>query len=231
MAAGTYRTTLTRPGLWPFLWTQFLGAFNDNVFKIIVILLAATAPGRDATRDVALAGAVFIAPFLLFSGYAGDIADRFGKRARDRRDEDLRDRRDGARDRRRSRPAASTLQLAVLFLMGAQATFFSPAKYGIVPELVPDEDLSRANGLLEMSTFLAIVLGTAIGGPLLVRLARPAVVDWRRPHRRSPSAARRRACAFRACPPLARRGRIAINPFGEVWRGRSAGCGPIARCG
>ena len=56
--------------------------------------------------------------------------------------------------------------LAVLFLMAVQATFFSPAKYGIVPEALPAEDLSRANGLLEMSTFVAIVLGTVVGGEL-----------------------------------------------------------------
>ena len=48
--------------------------------------------------------------------------------------------------------------------MATQSTFFGPAKYGIVPEMVADEDISRANGLLEMSTFVAIVLGTSIGG-------------------------------------------------------------------
>ena len=55
------------------------------------------------------------------------------------------------------------LMLVVLFLMALHSTVFSPAKYGIVPEMLPDEDLSRANGLLEMSTFVAIVLGTSIG--------------------------------------------------------------------
>src|SRR4029079_16541284 len=52
---------------------------------------------------------------------------------------------------------------AVLFLIALQATFFSPAKYGILPEVLPDSDLSRANGVLEMSTFFAIVAGTALG--------------------------------------------------------------------
>ena len=55
------------------------------------------------------------------------------------------------------------LMLLVLFLMALHSTIFSPAKYGIVPEMLPDQDLSRANGLLEMSTFVAIVLGTSIG--------------------------------------------------------------------
>ncbi|MCZ6625175.1 MAG: acyl-[ACP]--phospholipid O-acyltransferase, partial [Deltaproteobacteria bacterium] len=59
------------------------------------------------------------------------------------------------------------LMLGVVFLMALQSTFFSPAKYGILPEMVPDRDLSRANGLLEMSTFLAIILGTWLGGEML----------------------------------------------------------------
>ncbi len=49
MAAGSYRKTLGQRGVWAFLWTQFLGAFNDNVFKIVVILIAATSPGQEAT--------------------------------------------------------------------------------------------------------------------------------------------------------------------------------------
>src|SRR5439155_4100690 len=58
------------------------------------------------------------------------------------------------------------LMLLVLFLMALHSTLFSPAKYGIVPEMLPDRELSRANALLEMSTFVAIVLGTAIGSSL-----------------------------------------------------------------
>src|SRR5262249_6851493 len=61
------------------------------------------------------------------------------------------------------------LLLVVLFLMAAQATFFSPAKYGIVPEVLPDAALSRANGLLEMSTFAAIVIGSTVGGLMYAR--------------------------------------------------------------
>ena len=78
MATGTYRETLRRQGLWAFLLTQFLGAFNDNVLKIIVTFVAMGALG--ATRGAAIVGGVFICPFLLFSGYAGFLADRFSKR-------------------------------------------------------------------------------------------------------------------------------------------------------
>lgn len=68
MASGTYSDTLTRTGLQPSLWTQFLGAFNDNLFKIIVSLQVVRGnAGATAGRDLALVGAVFVVPFLLFS--------------------------------------------------------------------------------------------------------------------------------------------------------------------
>jgi acyl-[acyl-carrier-protein]-phospholipid O-acyltransferase/long-chain-fatty-acid--[acyl-carrier-protein] ligase len=160
----TYGTTLRQRGFQPFLWTQFLGAVNDNLFKIVVSMLAvrAAAPGQDG-RALSLVGALFILPFLLFSGYAGQLADRYSKRT--------------------ILIVTKVLEIvvmalglvalaagylsaayAVLFLMALHSTFFSPAKYGILPETLPDSDLSRANGLLEMSTFVAIVVGTAAGG-------------------------------------------------------------------
>ena len=156
-----YRATLRYPGLQPFLWTQFLGAFNDNLIKIIVSFVAMTAIGT--IDGPAIVAGVLVLPFLLFSGYAGSLADRLSKR--------------------RVLVAVKVFEVAVMlfstvgivtnridlllvsiFLMGTHSTFFSPAKYGIVPELLPDAELSRANGLLEMSTFGAIVLGTSFGG-------------------------------------------------------------------
>ena len=72
MSAHTYGTTLKQKGLQPFLWTQFLGAFNDNIFKIVVSLTAVhMAAGAESGRDLSIVGAIFIVPFLLFSGYAG----------------------------------------------------------------------------------------------------------------------------------------------------------------
>src|SRR5690349_9459518 len=68
-------------GFQPFLWTQFLGAFNDNVYKIIVQLRAVHVAGQAGTDYVALAGAIFVIPFLLFSGYSGHIADAISKRS------------------------------------------------------------------------------------------------------------------------------------------------------
>src|SRR5438876_3559650 len=81
MTAHSYRATLRRPGLQPFLWTQFLGAFNDNLFKIVVSMIAVhAATTASAGRELSLVGAIFILPFLLFSGYAGQIADIYSKR-------------------------------------------------------------------------------------------------------------------------------------------------------
>jgi len=163
MTAHSYRDTLARRGLQPFLWTQFLGAFNDNLFKIVVSMLAVHAASQaSAGRQLSLVGVVFILPFLLFSGYAGELADARSKRSVLIVTKSLEI---VAAGLGLIAFAAGHLNLtyAVLFLIAVQATFFSPAKYGILPEILPDRDLSRANGMLEMSTFVAIVAGTAIG--------------------------------------------------------------------
>jgi len=164
MTAHSYGDTLKHRGLQPFLWTQFLGAFNDNLFKIVVSMLAVQAATQaNAGRQLSLVGVVFILPFLLFSGYAGQLADVYSKRTVLVVTKSLEI---VAAGLGLFAFAAGHLNLtyAVLFLIALQATFFSPAKYGILPEMLPDRDLSRANGVLEMSTFVAIVAGTAIGG-------------------------------------------------------------------
>ena len=82
MSGNSYRETLRKRGLSPFLWTQFLGAFNDNLFKIVVSMLAVHAASQaSAGRQLSLVGVVFILPFLLFSGYAGQVADVYSKRS------------------------------------------------------------------------------------------------------------------------------------------------------
>jgi acyl-[acyl-carrier-protein]-phospholipid O-acyltransferase/long-chain-fatty-acid--[acyl-carrier-protein] ligase len=163
-SSGSYARLLTHGGFQAFLWTQFLGAFNDNVYKMIVSITAAAmvASGGGGSRALELAGAVFVIPFLLFAGPAGQLADRFSK----------------------TRVLQSTkaleivvmlvgigalyshsvnLLLVVLFLLAMQANFFSPAKYGILPEMMGEAQLTRANGLLELTTFVAIVVGTSFG--------------------------------------------------------------------
>ncbi|HEX9878769.1 MAG TPA: acyl-[ACP]--phospholipid O-acyltransferase, partial [Candidatus Binatia bacterium] len=160
--------TLRYGGFKPFLLTQFLGALNDNIFKMVVSLLAVNlAVGTgNGSGYLSIVAAVFILPFVLFSGYAGHVADVYSKR-------------DVLVVTKAFEIAAMALGLlafaygriepmiAVVFLMALQSTFFSPAKYGILPEMLPDRELSRANGLLEMSTFLAIILGTSIGSAIM----------------------------------------------------------------
>lgn len=162
LSAGSYAQTLRRPGLQAFLWTQFLGAFNDNVCKFVISMMAVAIETTQGSSALSSVGVVFMLPFLLFSGYAGQVADRFDKRT--------------VLIVTKALEIVAMLAaviafgagrfdwlLGVLFLLALQATFFSPAKYGIVPEVLPDRELSRANGLLEMSTFAAIILGTSLG--------------------------------------------------------------------
>lgn len=163
MSSGKYKDLLRSLNFQSFLWTQFLGAFNDNVFKIVISMVAVNiASAGSGSGYVSLVGAVFILPFFFFSGYAGYAADAFNKRSMLIVTKSF------------EIVAVSfglfalwygriEFMLATLFLMAVHSSFFSPAKYGIVPEMMPDRDLSRANGLLEMSTFLAIILGTSIG--------------------------------------------------------------------
>ena len=140
--------------------TQFLGALNDNIFKLLVIYLLIYIKGAAfANTILSLAGAIFVIPFLLFSSGAGVLADRFSKRT--------------------IIVYTKVLELiimlfgmlsvfmgweigayAALFLMAAQSAIFGPSKYGIIPELVEAKMVSKANGSLTSFTYLAIILGT-----------------------------------------------------------------------
>jgi len=144
--------------------TQFLGAFNDNLFKELVLLLCVeysrTHPGEEYQAHATV---LFSVPFILFSGFAGYLSDRYPK------------------------PTAilackiaevvivlcgmaalATHQLwgplAVLFLMGTHSAFFGPPKYGMLPEMLRAKDLPRANGIMLMVTFLAIIFGLSAAG-------------------------------------------------------------------
>lgn len=167
MPVGKYKDLFKYRGFQPFLWAQFLGALNDNTYKMVISLFAVGAAPQlySTSGQVSIVSFVFILPFFLFSGYAGYLADVFSKRYTLIATKGL----------EVVAMIAATVafvsgqfyfMLAVIFLMGVHATFFSPAKYGILPEMLPDRELSRANGILEMTTFVAIVLGTA-GGSFL----------------------------------------------------------------
>ncbi|HNS97096.1 MAG TPA: MFS transporter [Polyangiaceae bacterium] len=147
--------------------TQFFGAFNDNLFKQLILFLAARElfPGQDKQG---IAFAVFSLPFVLFSGVAGDLSERFSKRTIIvlMKVAEIGIMLAGAVALQQR---AWTAMLVVLFIMGAQSAFFGPSKYGIIPELVGKQRLLSANGIISMTTFLSILLGQAAAGPLLDR--------------------------------------------------------------
>ena len=147
------------------LSAQFFGAFNDNLFKQLILFLAARQlfPGEDKQG---IAFAVFALPFVLLSGPAGALSERLSKVSivRAMKLLEIAIMLAGALALQlRSWPA----MLLVLFVMGAQSAIFGPAKYGVVPEMVSRNYLLRANGQLTMTTFISIILGQALAGPLL----------------------------------------------------------------
>ena len=156
----------------PFFCTQFLGAFNDNVYKnALVILLAFHAASLTAMNPgtlVNLCAGLFILPFFLFSATAGQIADKYDKASIIRYVKllEIAIMFAGA--------AGFFLQnivllMAVLFLMGLHSTIFGPVKYSILPQHLRPTEIVGGNGLVEMGTFLAILLGTILGGLLVAQ--------------------------------------------------------------
>ncbi len=154
----------------PFFGTQFLGAFNDNVFKnallILIVYQAADTMASSSNTLVNLGAGLFILPFFLFSAIAGQLADKYEKPRLIRMVKILEILimvLAAVGFYMRNIP----LLLGLLFLMGLQSTLFGPLKYGILPQFLADEELTGGNGLVEMGTFLAILLGTAVGGILI----------------------------------------------------------------
>ncbi len=153
----------------PFFWTQFLGAGNDNVFKIaftgLVTYQASLFPGVDPDRTAFLIAAIFIAPFVLFSATSGQIADKMEKSRLIRFVKSL-------EIAIMLMGAAGFLTRQVLllyattFMMGVHSTLFGPVKYAYLPQHLRDEELVGGNAMIEMGTFVAILLGTIIGGEL-----------------------------------------------------------------
>ena len=150
-------------------FTQFLGAFNDNIFKQALILVltytAASQMGVEVSILNNLAAMLFILPYFLFSALAGQIADKYEKS--------------------KLTQITKLLELSImviaavgfvfewyallfvaLFLMGTQSTFFGPIKYAYLPQAMKGEELVGANGLFQMGTSLAILLGMIIAGVL-----------------------------------------------------------------
>jgi MFS family permease len=154
----------------PIFCTQFLGALNDNVFKnAIVILIAfslADKMGANGSILVIVAAGIFILPFFLFSATAGQLADKFEK----------------SMLIRRVKIAEIVIMcvasvgfylmsvpilLTVLFFMGTQSALFGPLKYSILPQHLSEDELLGGNGMIQMGTYMAILLGTIVGGVLI----------------------------------------------------------------
>ncbi len=150
----------------PLFVTQFLGAFNDNIFKNAMVVLIAwrLASGEDGSAQimVTVAAGVFILPFFLFSATAGQFADKFDKSRL-------------IRHIKLAEVAVMTagavafylnsvwMLMIVLFMMGTQSTFFGPLKYGILPDQLHEDELMGGNALVSAGTFLAILAGTILG--------------------------------------------------------------------
>ena len=203
----------------PFFWVQFLGAGNDNVFKFAFTVLV-TYQLQVSWLPPAMAGlvigALFILPFLLFSATSGQLADKHDKAELIRFTKSL-------------EIAIMALAgwgfyqqnvpvlLACIFLMGAQSTLFGPVKFAYLPQHLNERELTGGNGVVEMGTFVAILLGNVVGGLLIaVPQTGPVEVAW-------------------ACFGLAVLGRVLAhavpaspatdpglvinwNPFTETWR-------------
>lgn len=151
----------------PLFITQFFGAFNDNLFKNAFLIWftydVAQKLNMDAQIMVTIASGLFILPFFLFSALAGQLADKYEK----------------SKLVKIIKIAEIlimgfsfigfyfeniNLLLALIFLMGIHSTFFGPIKYSLLPEHLKDSELVSGNALIEGGTFLAILLGTIIGG-------------------------------------------------------------------
>ncbi len=151
----------------PFFWTQFLGAGNDNVFKnafvVFVTFEAVATMALDASTIVNLIGAVFIAPFMLFSATAGQLADKLEK-SRLIRWIKLFEIAIMAIGAVGFWQQNIPLLFTALALLGVHSTLFGPVKYAILPQHLRPDELIGGNGLVEMGTFVAILLGTIAGG-------------------------------------------------------------------
>ena len=153
----------------PLFWTQFFGAFNDNLFKSALLILIAFSASYQVSMEINalnnIAAALFIMPFFLFSALAGEVAEKYEKSLLIRR----------------IKLCEIVIMLCasiafyfnqviglllLLFCAGTQSTFFAPIKYSIIPQHLHKKELVGGNALIESGTFLAILLGTILGGLL-----------------------------------------------------------------
>ncbi len=213
----------------PFFWTQFLGAANDNLFKFaftVMVTYQLSVSWMPPAQAGLVIGAVFILPFVLFSATSGQLADKHDKRALIRFTKNL--------ELLIVVLAAWGLMaklvpvmLACIFLLGLQSTLFGPVKYAYLPQHLKPHELTGGNGMVEMGTFVSILLGNILGGLLIaIPEAGASYVAW-------------------GCLLFAVLGRVAAqllpetpasdpglrinwNPFSETWRNLKIAHGYLA---
>jgi 1-acyl-sn-glycerol-3-phosphate acyltransferase len=153
----------------PFFWTQFLGAANDNVFKFaftVMVTYHLQVQWLPPSLAGLVIGAVFIAPFLLFSATSGQLADKYDKALLTRLVKNL----EIVIMVLAAIGLATTqvaLMLGCIFLLGLHSTLFGPVKYAYLPQHLDERELTGGNGMIEMGTFVAILLGNLAGGLLI----------------------------------------------------------------
>jgi len=156
----------------PFFTTQLLGAFNDNLFKNALVALlsfgALQLSADDAGSLIAMAAGLFILPFFLFSAFSGQIADKYEKSMLIRRIK-LAEIGIMCLGAIAFWMGSVPLLMGILFLMGVQSAFFGPIKYGILPQHLQESELVGGNGVVELGTFMAILLGTIFGTQLITK--------------------------------------------------------------
>jgi len=203
----------------PFFWTQFLGAGNDNLFKFaFTVMVTYQLQVSWLTPQMAglVIGALFILPFLLFSATSGQLTDKYDKTR-------------VIRFVKWFEVAIMLLAgwgfwmanvpvlLACVFLMGSHSTLFGPVKFAYLPQHLSERELTGGNGMVEMGTFVAILLGQVAGGLLV------AIPDVGRHYVAFGCVAvallgRLAAQAIPATPATDPALRINWNPFTETWR-------------
>ena len=203
----------------PFFVTQFLGAFNDNLFKnaLVVLLTFHAASWTTLSPEILtnLAAGIFILPFFLFSATAGQLADKFDKAKMARLVKLLEMLIMGIAALGFFMHSLSVL-LGALFLLGLHSTLFGPVKYAILPQHLAEDELVGGNGLVESGTFVAILIGTLAGGLLAGIGGHPSWVAFAGLLVAAAGylASRAIPAAPAPVPGLA----VNLNPFSETWR-------------
>ncbi|WP_415162003.1 MFS transporter [Ottowia sp.] len=213
----------------PFFWTQFAGAANDNLFKFaftVMVTYQLSVGWLPPAMAGLVIGALFILPFLLFSATSGQLTDKYDKTTMIRLVKNL-EIAIMALAAWAFMAANVPVLLACVFLMGLHSTLFGPVKFAYLPQVLNERELTGGNGMVEMGTFVAILLGNVVGGLLVavpqvghtwVAVACVALA----------LAGRAVAQAIPAAPATDPGLKINWNPVSETWRNLKLAHGQIA---